>query len=212
MNNRAFYNAAGVRAEDLPFSPRSEKLFERLRPIFDNLIFRGCRTLEIGCGNGRISFAIEKSGACPCGIDFADEPVFFAKRFAKNTGSCAEFFTADAVNFSLRKRFDLIFLVQKNIVEFFPTDFSSMLQCVYAHLTKKGSFLTELYENDGHGPQKDRLAVPGKGEFDYYTYVWTPARLDAALKKQFKSVRSYSDDIVLSSGRLKKRYVFLAAK
>lgn len=109
MNNRAFYNAAGVRAEDLPFSPRSEKLFERLRPIFDNLIFRGCRTLEIGCGNGRISFAIEKSGACACGIDFADELVEFANRFAQNTGSGAEFFTADAVNFSLRKRFDLIF-------------------------------------------------------------------------------------------------------
>ena len=123
MNNRAFYNAAGVRAEDLPFSPRSEKLFERLRPIFDNLIFRGCRTLEIGCGNGRISFAIEKSGACACGIDFADKLVEFANRFAQNTGSDAEFFTADAVNFSLRKRFDLIFFGAEQYSRIFSDGF-----------------------------------------------------------------------------------------
>lgn len=210
MNNRAFYNAAGVREEDLPFSARSEKLFERTRPFFDELLFKNVEVLELCCGNGRVSFALEKSGARVSGLDFAEDVIAFAKNYARKIKSEAQFFVADATDFSLPQTFDLVFLTQNNLAEFSESDFLKMLSCVYAHLKTNGKFLLEFYERDG-GETTDVLHVPEKGTFLYRTYAWSAAAAENAVKKFFRAERTFFDEIEIR-GRRKKRAVVVAEK
>ena len=210
MLNRAFYNAAGVREEDLPFSARSEMLFARIRPFFEKLIFQNAEVLELCCGNGRMSFALGKLGARVYGLDFAEEVVAFAEAYAQKMKSKAKFYVADATDFHLPQKFDLVFLAQNNLAEFSQSDFLNMLACIYAHLKTGGKFLLEFYERLG-GETTDVFSVPEKGEFYYRTYGWNAAQAESEVRKFFGDVHIECDEIEIR-GRKKTRFVIIACR
>ena len=210
MLNRTFYNAAGVREEDLPFSARSEMLFARIRPFFEKLIFQNAEVLELCCGNGRMSFALEKLGARVYGLGFAEEVVAFAEAYAQKMKSKAKFYVADVTDFHLPQKFDLVFLAQNNLAEFSQSDFLKMLACIYAHLKTGGKFLLEFYERLG-GETTDVLSVPEKGEFYYRTYGWNATQAESEVRKFFGDVHIECDEIEIR-GRKKTRFVIIACR
>ncbi len=210
MLNRAFYNAAGVREEDLPFSARSEMLFARIRPFFEKLIFQNAEVLELCCGNGRMSFALEKLGARVYGLDFAEEVVAFAEAYAQKMKSKAKFYVADATDIHLPQKFDLVFLAQNNLAEFSQSDFLNMLACIYAHLKTGGKFLLEFYERLG-GETTDVFSVPEKGEFYYRTYGWNATQAESEVRKFFGDVHIECDEIEIR-GRKKTRFVIITCR
>ncbi len=63
----------------------AESYTDRLRPFFEQVIFPGCRALDLGCSSGKFTFAMEQHGARPVGLDCSAEAIAFAKEIA-----CAE--------------------------------------------------------------------------------------------------------------------------
>ena len=210
MLNRTFYNAAGVREEDLPFSARSEMLFARIRPFFEKLIFQNAEALELCCGNGRMSFALEKLGARVYGLKTLWKFPEHCPIHAQKMKSKAKFYVADVTDFHLPQKFDLVFLAQNNLAEFSQSDFLKMLACIYAHLKTGGKFLLEFYERLG-GETTDVLSVPEKGEFYYRTYGWNATQAESEVRKFFGDVHIECDEIEIR-GRKKTRFVIIACR
>lgn len=187
----AFYNAAGVTKENLPFSERSEMLVNRVRKSCMAVLFPGAKTLEIGSGNGRYSFALEKMGALPAGIDCADELVAFADAYAKENSSTARFFCGDAASFPYEENaFDAAFLFSNNIVEFSPEGFGALCAGMRRALKGSGVFCVDMkdgvermrdkpsafsaYEPETGG-MVEHYQIPGKGTYEYRCFFWTVA-------------------------------------
>ena len=200
-----FYNASGITEDNLPFSERSEMLFDRIRNECESIIFNGAMTLEIGCGNGRCSFSFEKLGAIPTGIDCADEVIEFAKQFARKENSKAKFVCNDALEMPFEQNeFDIVFLVGNNIVEFSLSDIDIMCQKIRNILKCNGAFCIAM--NDGYihsngktfdansynaesGLKICHYEIPNKGSFEYHYYFWTVSMCRFICSKYFDNIR-----------------------
>lgn len=200
-----FYNASGIPEDNLPFSKRSEMLIDRIRNECESLIFDGAKTLEIGCGNGRYSFAFEKMGAIPAGIDCADEVIDFAKEFAQRVGSKARFICNDALLMPFEhNEFDFVFLVGNNIVEFSLSDFDIMCQKIRVILKNRGALCIAMNDcyihNNGKkfeindynaesGLKINRYTIPEKGTYEYHSYFWTVSMAKFICLKYFDNIK-----------------------
>src|SRR5262249_20788728 len=69
--------------------------------------------LEVGCGVGRWSRVLARSGASVVGVDLASTMIAEARRRARADGvsDCCEFVTADVADLDLGVQFDLIVCV-----------------------------------------------------------------------------------------------------
>src|SRR5512136_1125553 len=56
----------------------------RLRPFFEQVIFPGCKALDLGCSSGKFTFAMEQHGARAVGLDCSGEAIAFAKEIAQD--------------------------------------------------------------------------------------------------------------------------------
>jgi ubiquinone/menaquinone biosynthesis C-methylase UbiE len=199
-----FYNASGISEDNLPFSKRSEMLLDRIRDECESVIFHGAKTLEIGCGNGRDSFAFEKMGALPTGIDCANEVIDFAKQFAQKIGSKARFVCEDALMMPFEQNeFDVVFLVGNNIVEFSLSDIDLICRQVRKILKESGVFCVAMNDcyihsngkkfemknyNAENGLMISHYTIPGKGTFEYHSYFWTVSMAKFICSKYFDNI------------------------
>ena len=85
-----------------------------MRLIQENgMINAGDRVLDVGCGGGRFSFALEKMGARTVGTDFSPKMIEECSRNRSELGMTGEFqicnwHTAELDEFGWRKSFDLV--------------------------------------------------------------------------------------------------------
>jgi 2-polyprenyl-3-methyl-5-hydroxy-6-metoxy-1,4-benzoquinol methylase len=197
-----FYNASGIQEDNLPFTTRSELLLDRIRHECEAVIFKGAKTLEIGCGNGRYSFAFEKMGAIPTGIDCASELITFAKHFAEQTLSKARFVFGDALNMEFDEHeFDVIFLVGNNIIEFSLPDIDLICRQIGDILKADGVFCISMNDCALHqngktldhydaesGLLTSQYEIPEKGSFEYNSYFWTVSMAKFICSKYFDDI------------------------
>lgn len=84
----------------------------------------GGNALDVGCGTGRVSFALEKKGYDVEGIDIEGRVIELARKKAKDIGSKVRFDVADGSNSNmLRKNFyDLVVCseVLEHIIDYHP--------------------------------------------------------------------------------------------
>ena len=180
----AFYNAAGVTEETRPFSARSRTVFERIAPFLPDL--RGKKVLELGCGNGRFSFFLEELGALPVGVDLAGDLIDFARNFAREIGSAARFYRADACDPGLSERFDFVLLLQNNLTEFSREEFVRMSDGAAGLLEPDGRFLLEWKPSEGaYREIRTSFEIPGKGRFCYLAHDWPLKEVEAVLQGRF---------------------------
>lgn len=79
----------------------------------ENMISKGSRTLDVGCGGGRFSFALEAMGAEATASDFSPEMIRKAKECAESRSSNVVFSVDDWHSVELieknwQKKFDLV--------------------------------------------------------------------------------------------------------
>ena len=157
--------------EDRPFTEKSNAIVSRIKDVLLNTFSAGDTLLEIGCGNGRVSFALEKLGYRPVGIDIAEAPIAFAKDYAIKNGFGAEFFLADGESFSLPYLFDGVLLLQNNVVEYSPQGLNNLIERSKAHLKQNGVLVLEMNCFDGEpDANEDEIKIPNKGVFYYKTF------------------------------------------
>ena len=61
----------------------------------ENMVGKGSRTLDVGCGGGRFSFALEIMGAEATATDFSPEMIRKARELAEKRGSKVRFSVDD---------------------------------------------------------------------------------------------------------------------
>lgn len=106
--------------------------------------------LEIGCGTGRILIPIAKSGTKIVGLD-SSKSMFSVclqklKRESKDVQTKVELMQADAIQFDLYWKFDLIIMPFRAFQHLQTMeDQLTCLSNIYNHLTDKGRFILDLF-------------------------------------------------------------------
>lgn len=120
--------------------------------------------LDLGCGNGALSKALQDKGYIVKGIDASKELLDIAKKNYPNI----EFTLGDATNFSLHEPVDVVF--SNAVFHWIDRERQQdMLQCVYHALKKDGQFVFEF-----GGAGNNRLIHGALAEiFSEYQYNYT---------------------------------------
>jgi SAM-dependent methyltransferase len=195
-----FYNAADVTPRNAPDNRASHFAVERIWTQLEREIMPACKVLDLGCGAERYTFAAEKAGALPTGIDCAITPqrkvshrdnfLFkYARQLATTCHSRAIFVRGNACDLSFRARmFGLVLLVGNNIVEYSYADIDRLLPHIQRVLTPGGRLCIEMRDgvaqwglrnsppggyDDSTGLMKSESDIPGHGCVPYHTYFWT---------------------------------------
>lgn len=106
----------------------------------------GSTVLDLGCGNGALTKALQDKGFMVKGIDASHELLEIARKNYPNI----EFIQADAADFSVEKPVDAVF--SNAVFHWIDKDRQSdMLKCVYKALKENGQF---VFEFGGHGNNK----------------------------------------------------------
>ena len=187
---QAFYNAAGVTDRTDPDAPASSFAVERIQDQLESVVRPGMRTLDLGCGAGRFTFAMESLGAIPTGMDCAAIPLDHARQIASQRNCRSRFQQGDILTLPFEKEsFDLALLAD-NIVEFSPEDMETLSCALAGVLATDGIFcLSMKHDESPSGLKVSRYAVPGHGEFEYHTHPWTATRARSAIEKHLAFVR-----------------------
>ena len=184
------YNAAGVHPTTDPDDPRSQFAVDRYENYLRKLIKPGMRALDLGCNAGRFTFAMEDMGAIAIGIDFAEIPLFHAKKVAHKRKSRCQFNIGDMAALPYKENsFDLV-LLPHNIGYLPYQTLESLSVQLKRILSDNGIFVVtmhdELVKRAGEETLPERYdvqtgliggsrTIPDKGTYASPWYFWTVA-------------------------------------
>ena len=185
------------------FYTRAEDI-KRLKFVSDNIKKKSDKPLtiiDIGCGNGNISYQLAKSGHLVTGIDISEETILFAKKNYGDTPGL-EFKIIDIESFNPveSEKYDVI--VCSEVLEhlFQP----ERLTLNFKKLLKVGGIAVITVPN-GFGPRELLITKPVRAIF----------KNDNLLSKsvlRFKNFLGYKGDTKQSSARYLEHVQFFSAK
>lgn len=109
----------------------------------------GGKTLEIGCGTGRIAIPMAMTGVDVLGMDISEPMLAECRRkleLVQPVEGRLRLVCADMRDFSLRERFDFIAMPYRTFMHCLtPADQLSCLTAARAHLKKDGRFILNLW-------------------------------------------------------------------
>ncbi|KUK00171.1 MAG: methyltransferase [Thermococcaceae archaeon] len=112
------------------------------------LPIKGEKALDIGCGMGISTFALEELGFEVIGIDLREEAIQKAKEIAKERDSKAEFYIMDAKRRAFEEdSFDLVALLGSPLPHFSVYDLDEIVRESYRVLKAKGVIVIEYADN-----------------------------------------------------------------
>ena len=200
---KAFYNAAGVVPMNDPAKEDSLFAVDRIRTHLKKVIKDGVMVLDLCCGAGRFTFAVEEMGAMPIGIDCATVPLEYAKDHAKIRASKARFIEGDIKSLPFNDNYFDVVLLMDNIVEFSYKDIETLTIQLNSILKLHGKFCISLKDGllrtkdtdsftDGYAPLSGSIehcyTIPNKGNYRYVTYFWTHGYVKHVIGNHLKLV------------------------
>lgn len=158
----------------------------KLRPYLQQLVFSGCKALDLGCGTGKFTFELEYLGAQATGLDCSQEAIRIAQKFAAEMDSSSKFHIGFFENLPfLRESFDIVIFPQ-NIIECSYEEMDSISRQISFILRPRGVFLLamrdglERLQKDQSskfdiitGNRQSTINIPDLGKFLYETTFWT---------------------------------------
>lgn len=162
----------------------------RYHDFFISRVCRGEKILDIGCGNGALSYDLaEKAGAKVLGIDINRDNIDQARR--RHPHPQIEYRVGDAMNDMPQEHFDAVIL--SNILEHLPerVDFLLRVQSVI----RPDRFLIRIpmYERDWQVPLKKELGIDWRldptHEIEYTQDSLADEMRQAGLKINYQEIR-----------------------
>ncbi len=129
-------------------------IYDGLNTFLDDLQFytkwlsriKDAKTLELGCGTGRLTIPLAKDGYDITGVDFTSSMLQTAKEKATRAGLDIEFIEADMRTLNLPEKFDLIFIPFNSIHHLYKNeDLFNTFKVVRHHLKDGGLFLLDCF-------------------------------------------------------------------
>jgi SAM-dependent methyltransferase len=109
----------------------------------------GGRVLELGCGSGRLTIPIARSGVDIIGADLSESMLAAARAKALAAGVAVEFVQTDMRDFELPGRFAAIFIPGNSLLHLFTVeDWKRCLACVRRHLAPSGRLVFDISKWD----------------------------------------------------------------
>ena len=187
------------------FDFRSKEAKEKVAWVYDFLkpyIKKEDSLIDIGCGTGKQSFAMEELGAKVVGVDCSKEAISYAKRIKKEIKSKCDFFVCDYVKMPFNNDVFDVAIFPKNIVECSYEEVKKLSPEVRRILKSKGKFILTM--EDGlkrflrdksvnikdyqpeTGKFKGKITLPNKKQYLYPTYLWTIPLAKQVFSKEFR--------------------------
>ena len=102
--------------------------------------------LELCCGTGRLTIPLAQEKIDITGLDISASMLERARLKAKESSLDIEFIQGDIINFSLDKKFDLIFIPFNSFQCIYSIeDVEKVFSCVQNHMAKKGIFILDIF-------------------------------------------------------------------
>ena len=96
--------------------------------------------LELGCGTGRISIPLVEAGFDVTGLDISESMI----AFAKTKSSQIKWIHADACDFDLNQKHQLIIFPYNGMLHIQPDGLRDCFSCVKKHLRSDGRFVIDI--------------------------------------------------------------------
>ena len=187
----AINNAIGVCARNDPTNPASFFAVDRIRSFLTAVVRPGMRSLDLGCGAGRFTFALEELGAHATGVDCAEIPLEHARKIAELENRNCTFKQCVLPSLPFKdKSFDFV-LLPNNIVEYSYQDMAEMSNQVSRVLDAQGLFCLSFKPKPEDTPNELKVShytIPNKGTFEYHSYPWSIQRTKAVIGKHLSFI------------------------
>jgi len=109
----------------------------------------GKKTLELGCGTGRVCVPLAKEGIDIVGIDISKEMLFEAKMKAERENLQLNLIQANIINFDVKQIFDVILCVHNSFSHVNGLEnLKLFFHSVKKHLSKDGIFILQVFNPD----------------------------------------------------------------
>ncbi|MCD8201622.1 MAG: class I SAM-dependent methyltransferase [Clostridia bacterium] len=125
--------------DDCDYRVWAQYLISRVRSLGD---FR--TGLDMGCGNGYFTRALEKAGYAMTGVDISPEMLSVASQKSLEEGCRAEYLMGDIATFSAKNKAGFVVAVN-DVVNYVPPEkLKAAFRHVYASLERGGAFLFDI--------------------------------------------------------------------
>lgn len=119
------------------------KVFEFRMNEFTSILSKhkklfGSKALDLGCGGGASTFALEKLGLNVVGVDIQEEMISMAREAAKKMKSKAIFLRGNILEVDIKEKFDSVFMLGNLLAHLSVIDFAKLLNRIKGFLKKKG--------------------------------------------------------------------------
>jgi SAM-dependent methyltransferase len=120
-----------------------------------------CDVLDLGCGTGRVSLDLAAHGHRVTGLDHDPRLAEELRRRASDRNVAAGAVVGDARQFDLGRQFDLVLAAMQFLQLLAPREERvAAMECVCAHLRKRGRFAAALLDLSGESTDDDYVPPP----------------------------------------------------
>jgi len=173
-------------------------------------LYKNCKLIDIGCGTGKQSFAMEELGADVAGLDCSKEAIEYANKIKKKIGSNCNFTVGEYTNIPIEDGAFNMAIFPKNIIECSYPEIEKLSFEVNRILKRNGKFvvtmedgLEKLLRNKrrfldnydlSSGKFDDWITLPDSKKYYYPNYFWTLPFAKNIFSKKFKLLEEIKMD------------------
>jgi SAM-dependent methyltransferase len=139
---------------DLPFYRRQAELY-------------GSPVLELACGTGRLTIPLGQAGFDVTGLDVSPAMLQVARRKAESCGAAVMFTEGNCVDFSLGRKFHLIFIAENSLSHLLErNEVEACFSSVRQHLAPGGRFVVDVFTPSARILARDGAQPYAIGEYE----------------------------------------------
>ncbi len=146
-NLKKFYR----KLDDIQLYIFGHSIFEYRMKEFEEILSRhkelfGKVALDVGCGGGASTFALERLGLKVTGIDIQKDMVNRAKKTAREICSDASFILMDIHEVDIKEKFDSIFILGNTLIHMSLEDFVNIIKKINNMIQGNGVLVVHYFD------------------------------------------------------------------